>query len=296
MSIPWIGVDYGQQGAADIKAFSRWADDNKCQLGWRPSCGLTIIDCSNSDATAPPAPDGLYGEITRQLAANATHVRNGPNKRRSASDGAPCVCVCVCMSMQLRLKLGGTALHESWRHKLIFNKAKHLIVNIKAGASASGVADSIPRWLSEGQGATSRHFPAVEKLTVQSFSLSLADVRATSSKLRPFLGGMMTLKSVDLSDVSSFAAAHEFLCCLSVGELDEVEVAERDGCVVSEWSADAPDTLSRVGCRSLILRHTNTEYLRLRSKAGVADFIKLALALRPVSVQLEWGSTTRLKN
>jgi len=187
-----IGVDYGQQVAFTIEAFRRWADDVKCQLDWRPSCESLTIDCSNSDAIAPPAP-GLYGEITRQLVADATGIV---------------------------LKLGGTALHDSWRDKLIFHKARRISIFADEDARTSALIDSIPTWLTERNGATSRCFPAVEHLTVSSFSLSLADVRAASSKLSPLLCGLTTLKRVELYGVSSFAAAHELLSFLTVDKLD----------------------------------------------------------------------------
>jgi len=48
--------------------------------------------------------------------------------------------------------LGGTALHESWRDKLIFSNARTLTIDIKAGASVSEVVDSIPEWLTEREG------------------------------------------------------------------------------------------------------------------------------------------------
>ncbi|CEM01723.1 unnamed protein product [Vitrella brassicaformis CCMP3155] len=197
--ISLIGVDYGRgKGAADIAGVSEWATDVNCQIVCWPVClGKLTIDCGSSDAIATPAPGGLYGQIATRLAANATDVQ---------------------------LWLGGTPLDESWRHKLIFHKAKKLTINIKRGASAAEVVDSIPTWLTErqgeSQGATSRCFPAVEHLTVSSFSLSLADVRAASSKLSPLLCGLTTLKRVELYGVSSFAAAHELLSFLTVDKLD----------------------------------------------------------------------------
>jgi len=248
-----IGVDYGQQVAFTIEAFRRWADDVKCQLDWRPSCESLTIDCSNSDAIAPPAP-GLYGEITRQLVADATGIV---------------------------LKLGGTALHDSWRDKLIFHKARRISIFADEDARTSALIDSIPTWLTERNGATSRCFPAVEQLTVRSSSLFLAELRAASSKLRPFLGRLTTLKRVDLDGVSSFAAASEPLSYFAVGELDEVECCEPIGCVVCERPADASGTL---GDRCPRIHRLTSSHLR--SKAGVAEFIKLALAVRPVSVEL----------
>ncbi|CEM01659.1 unnamed protein product [Vitrella brassicaformis CCMP3155] len=258
-----IGVDYGLR-VADMEGISEWVADGHCQLDWLPESGPMTIDCSTTAATAPPAPDGLYEEIATRLAANATH---------------------------LRLKLGGTPLHESWRQKLIFTKAKKLEIKFttKQGVSASGaVEDSIPEWLAERQGdgegrrSTSRCFPAVKELLVFSFSLSLADVRAASSKLRPLVGGLGTLKGVRLYGVSSFAAACEFLSYLSVGQLDEVRISESGWRVVCEWPADAPASWG--DRRPSIDRLTSSS---LCSKAGVREFIKLALALRPVSVELE---------
>ncbi|CEM01656.1 unnamed protein product [Vitrella brassicaformis CCMP3155] len=260
-----IGVRYGRgKGAAVVAGVSEWAADVNCQIECWPVClGKLTIYCSTTAATAPPAPDGLYGQIATWLAANATHVR---------------------------VKFGGTPLDESWRHKLIFHKAKKLTFNIKPGASASEVVDSIPTWLTERQGegqqSTSRHFPAVEHMTVFPASLSLADVHAARSKLSPLLGGLTTLKRVDITDVSSFAAAHELLCCLSVDQLDEVTVGGQwDGPVVCEWPEDAPDTLSGSG-RCPLIHHLTSGSFGLSSKAGVREFIKLALALRPVSVRL----------
>ncbi|CEL98560.1 unnamed protein product [Vitrella brassicaformis CCMP3155] len=262
--IPSIGVadmeafrrwmDYGQrQGAADMAGITKWAADVHCQIEW-PRVSLLTIDCS-SDATALPAPGGPYGDIATPLAAKATEVS---------------------------LKLGGTALHESWRGKLIFHNTKKLTINIKRGASASAVNDSIPEWLTEREGATSRHFPAVEQLTVHDLSLSLADVRATSSKLSPLLGELTTLKSVTFSDLSSFAAARELLCYLPVDQLDVVDIAGCVGDVVSEWPADAPATQGVR--RPLIHRLTSS---RLASKKGVREFIKVALAVRSASVELK---------
>ncbi|CEM38966.1 unnamed protein product [Vitrella brassicaformis CCMP3155] len=97
----------------------------KCRLDWWPARRPLLIDCSTMAATAPPAPGGLYGEIATRLAANATEIK---------------------------LMLGGTALHESWRDKLIFSNARTLTIDIKAGASVSEVVDSIPEWLTEREG------------------------------------------------------------------------------------------------------------------------------------------------
>ncbi|CEM01695.1 unnamed protein product [Vitrella brassicaformis CCMP3155] len=256
-----IGVDYRQRRIrmADVEAFRKWAVDVGCELEWElGGYGWVTLDCSSGAATVLPAPGGLYGDIATRLAANATIVV---------------------------LDLGGAPLHESWRHKLICHNATTLEIDIKRGASASEVVDSIPTWLSErkgdGQGATSRCFPAVEQLTVRSSSLFLAELRAASSKLRPFLGRLTTLKRVDLDGVSSFAAASEPLSYFAVGELDEVECCEPIGCVVCERPADASGTL---GDRCPRIHRLTSSHLR--SKAGVAEFIKLALAVRPVSVEL----------
>ena len=286
-----IGVDYGQQEAADMEAFSQWVADGHCQLDWLPESGPMTIDCSTTAATVPPAPDGLYGQIAKRLAANATHVRNWPDKGGRPSDWTTrAFRLCV----KVRLKLGGTALHESWRHKLIFTRAKKLEIKFttKRGASASGagvaLCRSVPEWLTERQGdgegqqSTSRCFPSVKELLVFSFSLSLADLRAANSKLSPLLGGLRTLSGVRLYGVSSFAAACEFLCWLSVEQLDEVKISESGWRVVCEWPADAPATWG--DCRPRINRLTSSS---LCSKAGVSDFIKLSLALRPVGVEIE---------
>ncbi|CEM06624.1 unnamed protein product [Vitrella brassicaformis CCMP3155] len=230
-----IGVDYGQgQGAADMAGITKWAADVRCQIEW-PRVSWLTIDCSSA-ATARPAPGGLYGDIATQLAAKATHVRSAQTR------GGERECIRVSIFFQVELELGGTALHESWRDKLIFHNTSKLTINIKRGASASAVVDSIPTWLTEREGATSRHLPAVKHLTVRGFCLSLADVRAASSKLSPLVGGLTTLKSVTFSDKSSFAAAREFLCYTSVERLDVVDIAGCVGDVVSEWPADAPAT------------------------------------------------------
>ncbi|CEM32834.1 unnamed protein product [Vitrella brassicaformis CCMP3155] len=258
-----IGVGYGQQGMANMEAFRRWAADAKCEVDWQPAgrrANMLVIDCSSGAATALPAPSGLCGQIATRMAANATEVR---------------------------LELGGTALHESWRDKLIFTNTKKLTIN-KRGASASAVVDSIPTWLTErqgegeGQGPTSRCFPAVEELKMCCPSLSMADVYAVSRHHTPFLGGLRTLKSVTFSFVSSLAAAHEFLCCLSVEQLDEVTIEKCAGREVCEWPADPPATggvrhplVHRLVCRGL------------SDKAGLTDSIKLAPVLRPARVELE---------
>jgi len=245
-----IGGDYGQQGAPDLEAFRRWAATVNCKLDWRPAGRPLLVECSSGAATALPAPDGLYGQIATRLAANATNVKLG---------------------------LGNTPLHKSWRDELIFTKAKTLIVDFKATASASPVAHIIPEWLAERKGERSGPFPAVE-----ADSLSLADMRAARSKHTPFLGGLRSLKSVTFSSLSSLTVAYEFLCHLSVDQLDKVEIEEGEDPLVCDRPADIP-AIRGVGCPHIYRLVCGG----LSSKAGVTDSIKLALVLRPAHVELE---------
>jgi len=150
---PRIGAG-GVQDAAAIASFSEWAADVNCELEWRAHGGSLTVNCSSSNATAHPAPDGhLYGEIARQLAAKATDVT---------------------------LVLGGTApLLQSWWDKLIFPCAKKLILCPTQQGASGPFVDSIPEWLTErdgeGETAASRCFPAVDSLEVSFDTLSPAE-------------------------------------------------------------------------------------------------------------------------
>ncbi|CEM10960.1 unnamed protein product [Vitrella brassicaformis CCMP3155] len=251
-----------RQGAADLQGISEWAAEVSCELEWRPFGDSLTVDCSSDTEEASCAPDGLYGEIAKQLASKATEVR---------------------------LALGGTTLHESWRDKLIFPRASSLGIEIKESSSGSSVVDSIPEWLTEregeGEGATSRHFPAVEQLVVSFGELSFSDLPSAPSKLSRLVGGLAGLERVFFSDLSSASVACELLSYLSVPRLSEVEIAEP---LSHEWPASVPAEWSfrSPPIERLVTAPLEVDPDQWSSKEGVHLFLQLVSTLRPSRVDL----------
>jgi len=162
-----IDVSFGQgAAAAGAEGINKWAAEVNCQVEWRPNRGELSINCSWEGANALPAPGGPYSEIVTQLPAEATEVE---------------------------LELGGMALHPSWRDKLVFPKAKTLVIKADSSVTATRLVDSIPEWMTEreggGQTAPSRSFPHVEQLSVEvTAHFSLSGLPSAPSKLSPRRG------------------------------------------------------------------------------------------------------------
>mmetsp|Transcript_29823 Transcript_29823/g.86485 ORF Transcript_29823/g.86485 Transcript_29823/m.86485 type:complete len:353 (-) Transcript_29823:1256-2314(-) len=256
-----IGVDFGQ-GAVDGEAMSKWAAEVNCELEWRPEDVTSefeeslLIDCSSEAANAPHAPGGFYADSARQLARKAPSVE---------------------------VKLGGTALHSSWRDTLVFPRASTLSIDFEEGASGSAVVESIPEWLidreGEGQTAASRSFPHVELLKVHFSTLSLSDLPSAPSKLSRFIGGLTGVKRVRFYFLPSLAVGCELLSYLSgrqLAKVDFVRPLEMDlwpRIVRPVWALRAPP-----------IEHLTSP--RLGSTTAVMAFLQLVSTLRPAKVDL----------
>ncbi|CEM16638.1 unnamed protein product [Vitrella brassicaformis CCMP3155] len=256
-----IGADCREE-AADLGVTSKWAAEVNCELEWRPA-GELVIDCSEEASAASSAPHGVFGEVVGQLVAKATSVT---------------------------LRLGGSPLHPSWRDKLIFPNAKSLSLQPVYGASTSAVVASIPEWLTErdgaGQIAASRCFPAVEQLDMYFQFLSFSDLPSAPSKLSRLVGGLRALKRVAFRCLSSLAVGCELLSYVSVGQLDEVEIAEP---LSREWPASVPAewNFRSPPIERLVPPHPDGVLVdEWPSKAGVQSFLQLVSTLRPASVDL----------
>jgi len=261
---PSIGPEFGRQGV-DI---GQWAAEVNCEVTWAPAGVLgreLTIDCGSDAGRAHPAPvpGSMYGQMATQLAAKATTVR---------------------------LKLGGTALHSSWRGKLILPKATDLTIEITEGASASDVMNSIPDWLIDTEGddpaeGWASPFSSVDDVDLHfGTTLSVADLPAAPSKLSLLMGGLTDLELVTFISVSSLATACELLSYLSVRELTECRIAADD--VSSEWTDVVPAAWG--------LRCPHIEEIRgytLPSKNHALSFVEAVDTLRPakVSFVLGWG-------
>jgi len=265
---PNIGADCRQR-AAGLEGISKWAAEVSCRLEWRlwrwldPSGGVITrlrVDCSSDAGTAHPAPGGLYGEIVKQLAAEAT---------------------------QVWLRLGGTPIHPSWRDKLVFTNATSLWLHTRGGPSTSDVVDSIPAWLAErdgaGQTAMSRSFPAVELLDVSVADLSFSDLPSPTSKLSRLVGGLAGLERVFFRDLSSASMACELLSYLSVPRLSEVEIAAP---LSREWPASVPAEWSFRSPRIERLASAPPEFVidQWHNKEDAQLFLQLVATLRPARV------------
>ncbi|CEM01721.1 unnamed protein product [Vitrella brassicaformis CCMP3155] len=255
----WIGVDYGQQKAADVEAFRKWAEEVNCEVKWElGEDGGMNIDCSSSGATALPAPGGFFGDFATQMAAKAKTV-----------------CLYV----------GGSPLHESWRDKLAFPNAKKLFIeDHEMGVSASEAEDSIPTWLAnddaDGERAACSGFPSVEHLSVGFLSyLSVDEMCEHPSKLSLLLGGLRSVRQVSFSSpIWCLSAACELLSYLPVTHLDEVtflDTPEESTGVHIEGGLGCP----RIQCMC-------SGRMSFDRKARVQSFLRLVLTLRPVSVRL----------
>ncbi|CEM10914.1 unnamed protein product [Vitrella brassicaformis CCMP3155] len=216
VSDPMIDDEYGQ-GEDDLRGIAEWAAEVHCELEWRPRSGLTV-DCGETWG-APRAPTGLYGEIAKQLASEATEVD---------------------------LLLGGIPLHRSWRDKLIFTHAKYIDI-CDTETSASDVVASIPEWLTEregeGQTAASRHFPALEHIHLRLYDVVLSELPSAPSKLSRFIAGLRAVRKVTLATVRSFAVGCELLSYLPLPSLEEVSFRPpgHDHPIdSSDWPEDVP--------------------------------------------------------